>query len=67
MNRTNLMTPVALQRAGIDALVKELGAIDAIRFIRLYDSGYGDYTKERHAIFDNMSVDDIFADMKDAV
>jgi hypothetical protein len=57
------MTPAALQRAGIDALVKELGAVDAVRFIRLYDNGHGDYTKERHATFDGMSVDDIFAEM----
>ena len=60
----NLRTPVSLQKAGLDALVQALGAVDAIRFIRLFDNGYGDYTKERHAIFDNMSVDDILADMK---
>jgi hypothetical protein len=60
---TNYMTPMALQRAGMDALVKELGAVDAIRFIHLYDSGHGDYTKERHEIFDNMSVDDIMAEI----
>ena len=60
----NARTPVSLQKAGLDALVQALGAIDAIRFIRLFDNGYGDYTKERHAIWDNMSVDDILDDMK---
>jgi len=61
---TNLRTPISLQKAGIDALVQALGAVDAMRFIRLFDNGYGDYTKERHAIFDNMTVDDILNDMK---
>ena len=60
----NLRTPVSLQKAGHDALVQALGAVDAIRFIRLFDNGYGDYTKERHTIFDNMRVDDILDDMK---
>ena len=30
-----------------DALVKALGPKDAARFIRSYDPGSGDYTKER--------------------
>lgn len=60
----NLQTPISLHKAGVNVLVQELGAVDAMRFIRLFDNGYGDYTKERHAIFDNMSVDDIFADLR---
>ena len=60
----NLRTPISLQKAGLDALVQALGAVDAMRFIRLFDNGYGDYTKERHATFDNMTVDDILNDMK---
>ena len=66
MNRatTDYATPVALQRAGMDVLIKGLGAIDAMRFIHLYDSGHGDYTKERHEIYDNMSADELFADIK---
>ena len=42
------------------------GATDYI-FFEDEKSGHGDYTKERHAIFDRMSVDDIFAEMKEAV
>ena len=59
-----LSTPINLHRAGLDALVAALGAVDAIRFIRLFDNGYGDYTKERHAIYAKMSVNDIWDDMK---
>ena len=32
---------------GFEALVKDLGPADAIRFIQSYSHGSGDYTKER--------------------
>ena len=32
---------------GFEALVRSLGPADAIRFIRSYSHGSGDYTKER--------------------
>jgi len=34
---------------GFEALVKSLGPADAIRFIRSYSHGSGDYTRERKA------------------
>lgn len=36
-----------IHKQGIDALVKVLGPVDAIRFLQIYDPGSGDYTKER--------------------
>jgi len=33
---------------GFEVLVKNLGPADAIRFIQSYETGTGDYTKERH-------------------
>lgn len=36
-----------IHKRRIDALVKELGPVDAIRFLQIYDTGSGDYTKER--------------------
>ena len=36
-----------IQSEGYDALVTALGPEDAIRFIRSFDPGSGDYTKER--------------------
>ena len=32
---------------GINALRKTLGPVDMIRFLRMFDEGTGDYTKER--------------------
>jgi hypothetical protein len=42
-----------IQKQGIDALVKELGPVDAIRFLQIYDQGSGDYTKERKKWLEN--------------
>ena len=32
-------------KLGIDALVKVLGLVDAVRVLQIYDSGSGDYSK----------------------
>ena len=58
------MTPVELTRKGFKALVDTLGYVDAVRFIRLYDQGIGDYTAERHQWLDPMTMDDILVDIR---
>ncbi len=40
-----MMTSVELNRKGFKALVDALGYADAIRFIRQYNNGSGNYTK----------------------
>ena len=39
--------PVELRRRGFDALVQALGWVNAVRFLRQYAVGQGDYTRER--------------------
>ena len=58
-NDTNWIT-----KKGFKALVDALGIVDAIRFIQQYDSGSGDYTKQRHLLLDRLTVDDILADIE---
>lgn len=58
------MTPIELQRKGFQALVNNLGIVDAIRFIHQYDSGSGDYTEERHQWLDKLTMDEILADIE---
>jgi len=36
-----------IQQEGMEALINTLGPVDAIRFIKIFDPGYGDYTNER--------------------
>jgi len=52
------MTITELKRKGFQALVDALGYADAIRFLRQYHSGQGDYTQERHQWLDPLTLDD---------
>jgi len=53
-----------IREEGIEALVKKLGPDGMIRFIQQFDSGRGDYTKDRHALLDGYTIDDIVAEIK---
>jgi hypothetical protein len=58
------MTAIEIYRKGFQALVDALGYVDAVRFIRQFDKGSGDYTKERHQWLDSLTMDEIIADIK---
>ncbi|MCL2068126.1 MAG: hypothetical protein FWG99_11775 [Treponema sp.] len=53
-----------IRRLGIDALTEKLGPIGMIEFMRQFDSGYGDYTKERYNWLDNLTVEEISNEIK---
>jgi hypothetical protein len=40
-------------------------AIGLVEFMRQFDSGYGDYTKERHAWLDNLTIEDICSEIEE--
>lgn len=48
----------------MDALIKALGVVDAIKFIQYYDEGSGDYTKERQELFKDVTCNDIMEEIK---
>ena len=54
-----VLTDDEVLAAGMAALTQALGPVDAIRFIRLFDSGSGDYTAERHQVLGNRSVEEV--------
>ena len=49
----------AIRRLGIEALTEKLGAIGMLEFMCQFDSGYGDYTKERQSWLGNLTIEDI--------
>ncbi len=59
------LEPIArvTQRA-TDALVKELGVVDTIRFLGQFRSGSGDYTAQRQRLFEGLSVADIASEIR---
>jgi hypothetical protein len=52
-----------LLRQGFEALAERLGAAGMISFLQLCSPGKGDYTKERHAVLDQMTFDDIMREL----
>ncbi|NEP53585.1 MAG: hypothetical protein F6K65_34205 [Moorea sp. SIO3C2] len=58
------MTPIELHRKGFKVLVDALGYVDAVKFIGQFDQGNGNYTEERHQWLDQLTMDNIIADIK---
>ena len=54
----------SIRRLGIEALTEKLGPIGMTEFMRQFDSGYGDYTKERHSWLDGLTIEDISNEIK---
>jgi len=50
------------QRA-IHLLYQQLGVVDAVRFLRQFTAGYGNYTQERDVLFAEKSLDDILSEI----
>ena len=48
-----------IRRVGLDALRKRLGRAGMIRFLQQFESGNGDYSRERRAWVDETSLDDL--------
>ena len=53
-----------IRRRGLDALARELGPAGLIRFLQLFESGEGDYTKDRHKWLGGRSIDEIVDDVR---
>lgn len=45
--------------AGMEALARELGIVGMIRFLQQFETGYGDYSKDRHKWLDGQDLDTI--------
>jgi uncharacterized membrane protein YGL010W len=48
----------------IQVLYQEIGVVNTVRFLNQFTLGYGDYTAERDALFDNLTLDDILTEIK---
>ena len=57
--KTNTKSLQQITEEAIKILSKEMGIADTIRFLNQFSSGYGDYTKERDTIFQDLTLDDI--------
>ena len=64
MRQISNLTPMEIQKAGWEALKKQLGLVGALRFILQYEKGEGDYTKLRKELFKNETVESLIGKMK---
>ena len=44
---TQTWSPGTIRKLGLDALAKALGPIGMVRFLQQFETGVGDYTKDR--------------------
>jgi hypothetical protein len=61
---THEMTDQEFQHHALSILQRELGADGFARFLRLYRSGRGDYTKERHQLLKGVTIDEIIEQIR---
>ena len=53
-----------ITQEALHILYQKLGIVDTVRFLNQFTVGYGNYTAERDALFADMMLDDILADIK---
>jgi hypothetical protein len=53
-----------ITQEAIDVLCREIGIVNTLRFVNQFTTGYGTYTEEREALFGEMRVDEIIADIQ---
>jgi hypothetical protein len=58
------MNPAALRKTGLLAISKALGPLGLVRFLQQFETGVGDYTKERQQWLDKMDIKSIVSEIK---
>jgi len=62
---TVMTRPLAeITQEAIGILCREMGIVNTIRFVNQFTVGYGNYTKEREALFGDVSLDEIITEIK---
>ena len=62
--RKKALSGSALREAGWEALVENLGLVNATRFILQCETGFGDYTKIRKELFKGKRITDIYKEIE---
>ena len=55
---------IEINQQAIHLLYKELGVVDAVRFLKQFTQGYGNYTEEREVLFGKKSLDEIVSEIE---
>jgi hypothetical protein len=55
------MTTEQIRNHGLEALRRELGVVGMVRFLQQFSNGEGDYSADRHQWLDNLSREEVLA------
>lgn len=58
------MTLEEIRLVGLDALARELGPVGMVRFLQQFETGHGDYSKDRHRWLNDQDVETIAAEIR---
>ena len=61
---TREMTLEQIRQTGLAVLMRELGPVGMIRFLQQFETGHGDYSKDRHQCLQGRKVHDIAKDIR---
>ena len=61
---TDVKPLVEINQQAIRLLYQELGIVNAVRFLKQFTVGFGDYTQEREALFGKKSLDEIIGEIE---
>ena len=48
----------------LHVLTKEIGVADTMRFLGQFSTGTGNYTEERAALFDHLTLDEVLSEIR---
>ncbi len=55
---------VEINQQALRLLYQELGVVDAVRFLKQFTPGFGNYTAERDALFGTKTLDEIVGEIE---
>ncbi|MEQ8172258.1 MAG: hypothetical protein ABRQ38_25465 [Candidatus Eremiobacterota bacterium] len=58
------MTLNEIREYGLQVLINELGPAGLIRFLQQYETGYGDYSVDRHKLLGETTVEKLAEEIK---
>ena len=61
---TDIRPLIEINQQAIHLLYKELGVVDAVRFLKQFTQGFGNNTQERDDLFGNKTLDDIVSEIE---
>jgi len=58
-------TPLAeVNQQAIQLLYRELGPVNAVRFLKQFTAGFGDYTRERDDLFPDRTLEEVVSEIE---